>query len=95
MSIAVKMSVHGMPSIELRGGPKWIHQLVRNAVTNQWMDSEEYKLGKPAGAFLQGQDDSNPLWTLVEFWGRNHQLFVDFLNREIAKGDPALTTAAI
>ncbi len=66
-------------------------QLVRRIVTNQWSDSDDYKLKQRCQAFLQGYEEPRPNrtdgWVLVEFWSNNlsaMEAFTAHVNREIA-----------
>jgi hypothetical protein len=77
----VVISVHGMPALELIG-PDKPHQWLRRSVVVNHMDSPFYKEKQGASPFLQGQDKD---WTLVEFWGRDYERYVDFLNNEFEK----------
>ena len=43
--------------------------IIRSIVLNNYMPSEDYKLGKKARPFLQGWDDNCiGSWVYVEFW---------------------------
>lgn len=71
-------------------------QFVRGIVTDNYMESENYKLRQPTGAFLQGyqepmhDEDENEWdgWVLIEFWSQNRiaiDKFVAHLNKKIAE----------
>lgn len=81
----VSTTCHGMQGIELIGGDPNHHKFLRWAVLMNRMDHPAYKLNNGfAKSFLQGQSN-NPWWTLVEFWGKNYEPFVDWLNENVAK----------
>lgn len=52
---------------------------MKSIVCDQYMDHEEYKVRSAAGAFLQCNCKD---YLLVEFWGRDIQPFVDFVNKQ-------------
>lgn len=66
-------------------------QFVRGIITDNYMDSESYKLRQPTGAFLQGYQE--PMtdaeldgWILIEFWSPERfaiDTFVEYLNRKL------------
>lgn len=61
-------------------------RLVKSVVTNNWVDSDDYKLGRAAGVFLQGYEPTDG-WVLVEFWTDNRMAidaFVKHLNARFA-----------
>src|SRR5690349_8456200 len=66
-------------------------RVVRAIVTNRYMESDDYILRQPTGAFLQGyeepHDRANPDgWVLVEFWSDDLaaiQKFVNYINKQI------------
>ena len=83
--LVVKMSVHGLPSIEVANADARVLGVIRSAVRRDRISDPVYHLRVDAGAFLQGFDESGG-WALVEFWTRNpekYQPFVDFLNTEL------------
>lgn len=66
-------------------------QLMRAIITNNYMPSDDYKLCRPAGVFLQGYqepyDDKADGWILVEFWERDMakiQACVEHINKRFA-----------
>lgn len=72
-------------------------QLLRGIVTNQWSDSDDYRLARPAHPFLQGYGEPSSYghgcdgWALVEFWTDDFdacQAFVDHVNAAFAKAFP-------
>ncbi len=88
----ITTSVHGMPCVEADDLSLEQCQAVRRVVTNNWSESEDYRLSQPTGRFLQGYaEPRTPLghdgWVLVEFWnGRDRailQAFVDHLSRRL------------
>lgn len=67
-------------------------QFVRNIVADNYMDSENYKLRQPTGAFLQGyqepREGERDGWVLVEFWSKDRiaiDKFVAHLNKKISE----------
>ena len=63
---------------------------VRWVMKNCWMDSEDYKVREPSGAFLQSQhnaaEDRKDGWIMIEFWTEDKEKvlkFIDYLNKEV------------
>jgi hypothetical protein len=82
----VTTTVHDMAGIELCGGESRHHELLRMATTMNYMAHPAYRLSTAAGAFLQGQsDDAGHQWTLVEFWHKDYEPFVAWLNEQASK----------
>lgn len=79
----IAMSSHGQQCIELVGGEEWQHVFLRRCVMDNRTDSPAYKAKQSAMPFLQGQCDAR--WTLVEFWGRNVEEYVAWLNDQITE----------
>lgn len=62
-------------------------------VTNNWMDDEDYKLGRPTGRFLQGYQeprarapDKDDGWVLIEFWSDDQKAidtYVGHINTQL------------
>lgn len=72
-------------------------RLLRGIVTNQWSDSDDYRLARNAHPFLQGYSEPSSYgrgrdgWALVEFWTDDFdacQAFVDHVNAAFAKAFP-------
>ena len=68
-------------------------QKLKAIVTNQWIDTDSYKLGRACGAFLQGYEEPRGAvrdgWVLVEFWTSNVEAvcaFVAHVNALFAQG---------
>ena len=80
--LKVTNSVHNMPCIEVRKANKRVQDIIKRAVTCQYMTDQRYILSGKAGAFLQGYDEQSG-WILVEFWQPDYQPFVDLLNKLI------------
>ena len=51
--------------------------IVRRCVTNQWMNTQDYRLSRACGAFLQGYDEKTG-YVLVEFWAENREAMEAF-----------------
>jgi hypothetical protein len=79
----LSVSVHNLPAIELQGGDRFHHLFLRSCIQANHMEDEAYRLRSEAGAFLQGQADDHPMWTLVEFWKPTHERFVRWLNDQV------------
>lgn len=75
--LSLKQSHNRLPAVEIVGGPHSLHKFVREVVQNADMRTDQYRVSKAAGAFLQGADEG---WTLVEFWGEGGKAFVDYIN---------------
>ena len=74
---------HGTPAIELHNASKELHSFLKAIVCNNWIDSEEYKVSKASGAFLQGGSDLEEGWILIEFWRpAGIQQFIDFTTKK-------------
>lgn len=82
MKLEVTQSCHNMPCLQAHDLPLEVLRIIRAAVTCNYIDDERYKLGRQAGAFLQGYDERNG-WALVEFWQPNYQAFADLVNQLI------------
>ena len=59
--------------------------VVRGVVTDNYMQSESYKLGRAAGVFLQGfqlpsDDGKNDGYVMVEFWCRDQKAIGEFVS---------------
>lgn len=85
--LEVTISIHGKPCIEILdstpGSTPEIREIIRNAVTRILPTKHSlYEVHYNAQPFLQG-DDGN--WMLVEFWQKDYQPFVDYLNEQIAR----------
>jgi len=80
--LEVTTSVHNMPCIEIRNPTSVVRDIVRGAILCNLMDDKRYILHKKAGAFLQGDEED---WMLVEFWTKDYQPFVDYLNELLEK----------
>jgi hypothetical protein len=80
--LQVTKSGHGMFCIE--GLNLQLHELllIRLLTTSTYIDSENFKLSRQAGAFLQGYDEKSG-WILVEFWSKNFKPFVDYVNEQL------------
>ena len=84
MKLEVKTSCHGMPCIELENAGKRTHSILRRIVMNNWMDSDDYKISKAAGAFFQGGYDLKEGWILIEFWNsKGVGAFVEYTNNQL------------
>jgi hypothetical protein len=89
----VSQSCHGMPCIQADNLNAEQCQRIREIIVCQWMQAEEYKVSRAAGAFLQGyeepwRENGSDGWVLIEMWcGRTntaaHQALVDLINREL------------
>jgi len=71
-------------------------RLLRSIVTNNWVDSSSYQLGRKCSPFLQGYEepqsrDSRSGWVLVEFWCDSVKqedavrAYVDHVNDEFSR----------
>ena len=77
------ISSHDLPALQLLGGPIVSHNVIRRAVMNDYIYSDEYLLRTLAGAFLQGQENNIEAWTLIEFWKDDYGPFVDYIERKL------------
>jgi hypothetical protein len=76
---------HDLPALELTGGSIGDHNILRHAVMNDYIYSDEYLFRTLAGAFLQGQVSvSTSMWTLVEFWKDDYGPFVDYIEKKLS-----------
>ena len=75
--LEVTISSNGLPCIEVRNPTPELRRIIKGAIRTNHMDDPSYKLRQDAGAFLQGDSED---WILVEFWQKDYQLFVDYLN---------------
>ena len=75
----ITKSCHNQDCIEINNPTDFEKQLICSTIFNNWMDTEEYKVKTLAGAFLQCNHKE---YILVEFWGRDPNPFVDFLNKK-------------
>jgi hypothetical protein len=82
MKFQVTISCHNMPCIELTDAPIEVMRELKAIVSCQYMNTPEYEVSKKAGAFLQGYEESYR-WILIEFWLKNYQEFVDFINENV------------
>jgi hypothetical protein len=63
--------------------------ILRAIVTNQYMNSEDYKMKQPASPFLQGFElprNGNDGWVLIEFWTEDRtaiDAFVSYINKRM------------
>jgi hypothetical protein len=84
--IELKQSKGRLPYIELEDCPEEIHRLIRNTITNQYMDTEEYRVSQNSGAFLQGGSNLEGGWIFVEFWKpKGAHEFVEYINKKIGE----------
>jgi hypothetical protein len=79
--LTVTTSGHGMPCIEVVNPSPELREIIRRAITANRIDDPAYQLHTKAGAFLQGDAED---WILVEFWQKDYQPFVDYLNGLLA-----------
>ena len=77
MRFQVTISIHNMPSVQLVNPTELERKFIVNTVCCNRMDDERYKLRQRAGAFLQSDSAD---YVLVEFWQKDYQPFVDWLN---------------
>ena len=83
--LEVTISAHGMPCIAIENPTPEIREMIKNAVQANRINDLDYELRTKAGAFLQSDQES---YILVEFWQKDYQSFVDYLNQLIAKEKP-------
>ena len=76
------IAFHGIDTVQC--------MIAKSVVTNNRMDSDDYKLGRACGVFLQGFDVNlareEHNWVMVEFWSRNLDAinsFVDHLVQQM------------
>ncbi len=82
--IELKLSNNDTFCIELENAPKEIHNLISGIVRNQFMDSDDYRVSRNAGAFLQGGSNLTEGWILVEFWNPGGvEEFINYVNNKI------------
>lgn len=82
--LEVTISIHGMPCIEILDSTPEVRQIIRSAVTGRFpVNDPRYEIHRNAQPFLQGDDGK---WLLVEFWQKDYQPFVDYLNKLIEEG---------
>lgn len=77
----ITTSSHRMPCIQLYQAPIEKVQWLRRAVMDNWVDSKFYQEKYGAQPFVQGYGEKDG-WILIEFWGREFEKYVDFLNKE-------------
>jgi alpha-glucosidase (family GH31 glycosyl hydrolase) len=53
--------------------------IIKSIMLENRIDAVAYKLSRAAGAFLQCDHEN---YMLIEFWGKNYQEFIDYLNKE-------------
>ena len=82
--LEVSESPSGMPCVQLNNPDPRVREIIHRAIAENRNGKPAYELGFKAGAFLQNNEDS---YVLVEFWLKNYQPFVDYLNELIAKKD--------
>ncbi len=66
--------------------PRWMITRVRNIITNNHMDSEDYKMKRKPQPFLQGAFDENTPWFRIEFMNRDEKVcqeYLDYINQKI------------
>ena len=78
--LTVSTSVHNMPCIEIQNPSLELREIIHRAIRANNFDDPAYQLKGKAGAFLQGDEED---WILVEFWQKDYQPFVDYLNAQI------------
>lgn len=86
----IEKSGHGLDCVQASDLTADQCRQVRGIVCNIYMDSEDYRLRQPSGAFLQGyeepRNDRQDGWVLVEFWSHDQlgkQSFVDHINKAL------------
>lgn len=67
----------GQPSIEVINPTEEERQKIYRIIHTNYSGDPLYKINSNAGAFLQSD---GPDYMLIEFWGRDYQPFVDWLN---------------
>ena len=78
--LEITTSSNGLPCIEIRDPSPDLKRIIKNALKANHIDDPSYRLRQEAGAFLQGDSED---WILVEFWQKDYQPFVDYLNNLI------------
>ena len=73
----VQKSPNGMNSISIRNPTQKMRLFLRSVVTNNWMESFEYRVRSAAGAFLQSYSKD---YVLIEFWKSDFNDFIEFIN---------------
>lgn len=86
----ITQSCHNMNCIQAHDLTYLECRLLHHIVTNNYMDSDDYKAMKPSSPFLQGYENphnkkKNDGWVLIEFWSDDItkvQAAVDYINSQ-------------
>ncbi len=80
MILQVTTSSHGSRCLEFHNPSDELRSLIRETLLDNYMESEAYQVRQPSQPFLQCNCDD---YILVEFWGRDPNPYVEYLQRRI------------
>lgn len=85
MILELSISPHDQYCIQVENPSKDLRDLLRSIVMNNRIDSDDYKITKAAGAFLQCDYEE---YVLIEFWRiEGAEAFVEYCNFEIMRNE--------